>query len=114
MAATERVVVTMTKEQKVDVRSRATAAQLSMSAYMRQQALGNDEPLSALLGELTRSTTKANASLGRTLTVLEESERCWPEIEAAARERAIAEFSELDPGLFAQMMGHRTMAEPAK
>jgi hypothetical protein len=104
MAMTERVVVMLTTQQKEDVSRRAAAEQLSLSGYIRQQALGDDELLSVLLDELTASTTRANASLDRTLANLEESERRWPEIEAAARERAMAEFSGLDPTLFAQMI----------
>jgi hypothetical protein len=104
MAMTERIVVMLTSQQKEDVSRRAAAEQLSLSGYMRQQALGYDELLSALLDELRASTARANASLDRALTNLEESERRWPEIEAAARERAMTEFSALDPMLFAQII----------
>lgn len=46
---------------------------------------------------------EARIALDRTLARLGESERRRPEIEAAARERAKAEFAALDPELFAQL-----------
>ncbi|HUY01981.1 MAG TPA: hypothetical protein VMV33_01740 [Rhodocyclaceae bacterium] len=104
MAATERVVVLMTPEQKSDVTQRAAAEKLSLGDYMRRQALGDDELLSVLVEELTASTQKARIALDRTLARLDESERRMPEIEAAARERAKAEFTALDPELFAQLL----------
>lgn len=104
MAMTERVVVMLTTQQKEEISRRAAAERLSLGGYMRRQALANDELLSALLDELAASTAQANASLDRTLANFEESERRWPGIEAAARERAMAEFSALDPTLLAQMI----------
>lgn len=104
MAATERVVVLMTPEQKRDVTQRASAERLSLGDYMRRQALGDDELLAALVEELAASTEKARMALDRTLARLDESERRMPEIEAAARERALAEFAALDPELFGQLL----------
>ena len=104
MAATERVVVLMTPEQKSDVTLRAAAEKLSVGDYMRRQALGDDELLVALVAELAASTEKARIALDRTLARLDESERRMPEIEAAARERAKTEFAALDPELFAQLL----------
>ena len=49
MAATERVVVLMTPEQKSDVTLRAAARKLSVGDYMRRQALGDDELLGVLI-----------------------------------------------------------------
>lgn len=110
MAATERVVVLMTPEQKSDVTQRAAAEKLSLGDYMRRQALGDDEILGALVDELAASTERARVALDRTLARLDESERQRPEIEAAARERALAEFSALDPQLFAQMLQPEAVA----
>lgn len=101
MAATERVVLLMTPEQKSDVTKRAAAEQLSLADYMRRQALGNDEFLAALVDELAASTEKARVALDRTLARLDAAERELPAIEAAARERAKAEFAALDPALWA-------------
>jgi len=104
MAATARVVVLMTPEQKSDVTLRAAAEKLSVGDYMRRQALGDDALLVALVEELATSTARARAVLERTLARLDESERRLPEIEAAARARAKAEFAALDPQLFARMV----------
>ena len=103
MAATERVVVLMTPEQKTSVASRAAAEKLSVGDYMRRKALGDDELLGALMVELAASTGRAQTALDRTLARLEESERRLPEIKAAARERAVAEFADVDPDLVARI-----------
>ena len=104
MAARERVLVLMTPEQKSDLMRRAAAEKLYLSDYIRRQALGNDELLRALVEEQIASTEKAKTAIDRTLARLDESERRMPEIEAAARERAKAEFAALDPELFAQLL----------
>lgn len=104
MTKTERVVVLMTPKQKKTVRLLAAAEKLSVGNYIRQKALGNNDLLSMWLAELTASTAHANATLGRTLANLEASELERQRLEAAARERAIAEFGALDPELFAQIV----------
>lgn len=104
MAATERVVVLMTPEQKSDVTLRAAAQKLSVGDYMRRQALGDDELLGALMEELTASTERARSALDRTIARLDETERRLPEIEATARVNAFAEFQSLDPELFARLV----------
>ncbi len=106
MAATERVVVLMTTEQKKNVALRAKAEKLTMGDYMRRKALGDDELLDVVMAELTASTKRACAALDRTVAKLNDSEQRLPAIEAAARQRAEAEFSALDPALFAQLMEH--------
>jgi hypothetical protein len=60
--------------------------------------------LSALTTELNASASSAAAAMDRAIAKLEELERCMPEIEAAARERASIEFSDLDPKRFAQLL----------
>lgn len=104
MAATERVVVLMTPQQKSDVALRAAAEKLSLADYMRRQALGDDELLGVLVAELAVSTEKARRAVESTLARLDESERRRPEIEAAAKRRAEAEFAGLDPTLFARLL----------
>jgi hypothetical protein len=94
----------MSPEQKLDVTRRAEAEKLSLSDYMRRQALGNDELLNGLLAELESSTHKAREALDRTLARLSETEKRLPEIEAAARERAKAEFAAIDPAMVAELM----------
>lgn len=99
MAATERVVILMSKAQKHAVESRARAARLGVGAYMRRQALGEggdeDAVLSALAKELKASNARAVRALDDAVTRLEATKRQWPELEAAARRRAEMEFAEL-------------------
>lgn len=99
MAATERVVILMSKAQKRAVESRAHAARLGVGAYMRRQALGEggdeDAVLSALAKELTESNARAARALDEAVTRLEATRLQWPELEAAARRRAEMEFAEL-------------------
>lgn len=104
MAATERVVVLMTPEQKTTVADRARAEELSLSDYMRRQALGNDEILEALLTELRVSTTRALEALDRTLERSREREATNAEREAAARRRALEEFKDIDPQAFGRLL----------
>ncbi len=104
MAATERVVVLMTPEQKAAVADRAGAEELSLSDYMRRRALGNDEPLDALLTELKVSTAQALDALDRTLERSREREAAKAEREAAARRRALDEFQDVDPHAFGRLL----------
>jgi hypothetical protein len=104
MAATERVVVLMTPEQKAAVADRAGAEALSLSDYMRRRALGDDEALEALLTELEVSTSQALDALDRTLERSREREAATAEREAAARRRALDEFKDVDPRAFGRLL----------
>ena len=104
MAATERVVVLMTPEQKAMVADRARAEELSLSDYMRRQALGDDEVLAALLAELKASTAQALEALDRTLARSREREATRAEREAAARRRSLEEFKDIDPKAFGRLL----------
>ncbi|MGH8600524.1 MAG: hypothetical protein ACRET1_07660 [Burkholderiales bacterium] len=99
MAATERVVILMSKAQKRAVESRARAARLGVGAYMRRQALGEggdeDAVLHALAKELKASNARAARALEEAVKRLEATKLQWPELEAAARRRAEMEFAEL-------------------
>ena len=90
---TERVAVLMTPEKK----GKSVAERLSISGYVRQRALGENEMLSAMLHELTSSTTRAVAPVDRTLGRLEDSALRLLVIEAPAHKRAMTEFGALDP-----------------
>lgn len=98
MAATERVVILMTKAQKRTVESRARAARLGVGAYMRRKALGEDGDEDAVLNTLARELKASNARAARALddaiTRLEATKLQWPELEAAARRHAEAEFAD--------------------
>ena len=96
-AVTARVVVLMTPEQKLALTKRASEEKLSVSDFMRRQALGDDELLTALLNELKGSTEYAQEALDRTLERLADFEQRHAEIEKKAREKAQAEFSDIDP-----------------
>jgi hypothetical protein len=104
MAATERVVVLMTPEQKERVTERARAEDLSLSDYMRRQALGDDELLAALLAELRRSTAGAIEALDNVLTRLQAAEASRAEAEERAHRRARAEFADIDVDAFARLL----------
>lgn len=104
MTKIEQVVVMMTTGQKRAISLLAAAEKRSLEDYILRQALGNNELLLMWLAELAASTAHANAELERTLANLEASDRERPRLESAARERAIAEFSMLDPELFAQIV----------
>lgn len=75
-----------------------------MSGRMRQRALGENEILAAMLRELSMSSAQARVSHDQALSKLDEMTRNQSKIEAAARKRASAEFSNLDPALFANLM----------
>ena len=104
MAATERVVVLMTPEQKAAVADRARAEELSLSDYMRRRALGTDELLEALVTELKASTAQALEALDRTLERSREREATRAEREAVVRRRALEEFEDVDPEAFGRLL----------
>lgn len=88
----------MSKTQKRIVESRARAARRGIGAYMHQQALGEadeDVVLVALAQELEASNARAVHALNDTIARIEGTKRQWPELEAAARRRAVAEFADL-------------------
>lgn len=99
MAATERVVILMSKAQKRAVESRARAARLGVGAYMRRQALGEsseeDDVLRALAKELEASNARAVRALDDAVTRLETTKRKWADLEATARRRAEVEFADI-------------------
>jgi hypothetical protein len=103
-AVTARVVVLMTPQQKVELTKRASEEKLSVSDFMRRQALGDDELLTALLDELRGSTAYANEALDRTLARLSDFESRHAEIEKKARQKAQAEFSDIDSEALARIL----------
>lgn len=105
MAATERVVVLMTPEQKKAVAKRARAEKLSLSDYMRRQALGDDPLLTGLLSELQQSTVGARAALERVIARLEQAEALQSEAEDQARQLALREFQDIDGKALARLLG---------
>ena len=102
--ATERVVVLMTPKQKATVTKRANDEKLSVGDFMRRQALGDDELLTALLAELKGSTAYAKEALNRTLARLADFEKRHAEIENKARQKAQAEFIDIDPEALARIL----------
>lgn len=104
MAVRERVVVLMTPEQKRIVSDRARDENVSISDYIRRQALGGDELLEGLLSELRASTADATAALDRTTVRLERSAAAQVEADQRARERARVEFEHIDPEALARLI----------
>ncbi len=97
MAATERVVVLMTKSQKTAVAERARAAKLSVAEFMRRSALGQDDPtLRALLVQVRRSTAATNRAFRRVLPALEDAQQRADAREADVARRAREEFTEAE------------------
>jgi hypothetical protein len=96
MAASERVVVLMTAEQKKAAYRKARAQNLSLSDYMRRQALGEDELLATLLSELKASTDAAKEALDEVLDKLSRGSAQRSDLEKRARERARREFADVD------------------
>ena len=103
-AVTARVVVLMTPQQKVELTKRASEEKLSVSDFMRRRALGDDELLTALLDGLRGSTAYAKEAVDRTLARLADFEHRHAEIEKKARQKADAEFSDIDPEAFARIL----------
>lgn len=114
--ATERVVVLMTPKQKADASRRAKAAQLSLSDFMRRQALGDEELLSVVVGQLRESTATATAALDHALERLAESQTHQADRDAQARTKARAEFADVDPDAFAELVASKSApaARPAR
>lgn len=102
--ATERVVVLMTPKQKADVSRRAKAARLSLSDFMRRQALGDEEMLSVVVAQLRESTATATAALDHALDRLADAQADQPDRDAQARANARAEFADVDPEAFAALV----------
>ena len=102
--ATERVVVLMTPKQKADVTKRAGDEKLSVGDFMRRQALGDDELLTAVLDELRGAADYAREALDRTLARLSDYEQGQADIEKKARRKADAEFGDIDPEAFARIL----------
>ncbi len=97
MAATERVVVLMTKSQKTAVAERARAANLSVADFMRRSALGEDDPtLQALLLQVRRSTAAIHRAFRRVLPSLERARERAADREAEVARRAREEFTEAE------------------
>lgn len=103
-AVTARVVVLMTPQQKVELTKRAKEEQLSVSDFMRRQALGDDELLTALIDELSGATAYAKEALDRTLTRLADFEQRQADVEKNASQKAQAEFSDIDPEALARIL----------
>ena len=102
--ATERVVVLMTPKQKADASRRAKAARLSLGDFIRRQIFGDEELLSAVVTQLEESTATATAALDSAAARLADAQAFQPEREAQARARALAEFADVDPEAFAELV----------
>jgi hypothetical protein len=95
-AATSRVTVLMTPDDKKAVTARARDAGVSVGEFMRRSALGSpgaeEEEILAALATLRESNAKASAALDRALANITAREKEWDEREQRAMEegRALA------------------------
>lgn len=113
--ATERVVVLMTPRQKADANRRAKAARLSLSDFMRRQALGDEEMLSVVVAQLRESTATATAALDHALSWLADAQAHQPDRDEQARARAREEFAGVDPDAFGGLIAKPApIAGPAR
>ncbi|MCM2523602.1 MULTISPECIES: hypothetical protein [Stenotrophomonas] len=102
--ATERVVVLMPPKQKANASRRAKAARLSLGDFIRRQIFGDEELLSAVVAQLEESTATATAALDSATVCLADARALQPECEAQARASARAEFADVDPEAFAELV----------
>ncbi|KFA30167.1 hypothetical protein Xkhy_20790 [Xanthomonas axonopodis pv. khayae] len=84
---TERITVVMTPAQKRTIQQRARHAGLTISDYIRRQAL-ESEDLGPLLEQLRASTAQANRALDSVFSRLHTHVHDLSVAEAAARARA--------------------------
>ncbi|MBV8197184.1 MAG: hypothetical protein JO263_03540 [Candidatus Eremiobacteraeota bacterium] len=105
MAATARLVVLMDAADKGRLTKQARAAGLSTAEYVRRRTIGKDDTdaeLVAVLGIVRESTAQANSALDRILNRRKALAREIGRREAAARRKALDEFSDVD---FAALAG---------
>jgi hypothetical protein len=100
MAASERVVVLMTRAQKAQVAESARQAHLSMGDYMRRAALGDDPELSALLAQIQGAVRDMNAELDAAHAAVEAIQAEAADREKQAREKARATYQLEDAEAF--------------
>lgn len=109
MAATERVVVLMTAEQKTRAQACAEAAAIGLGEYIRrqtfQEADENEEAvLRMLVDELNASTARASQALDAAIAKLDATHERMAAIEANARTQALTEFADINPAALANLM----------
>lgn len=104
-AATERLVVLVTPEQKSIVMRRAKVAGLSVGDYICRQVLDEDDALTTLMQALTESAERARIQLDATLSRIDQSDRTRDALMAKARQEAQAAFrADLDPERFSRLL----------
>ena len=88
MAATERIVVLVTPEQKAAISSRAKEAKLTVGELLRRAAAAysgdeQDQALAGLVEQVRRSTAQASRALDDALRRVAESQRRIAAMEKA-------------------------------
>lgn len=96
MAATERVTILVDRAQKAALTKQARAAGQSVGEYIRSRVLDEEALLSALLGELRKSTANAMNAIDGVVARLDAREQAMAEREAAIKHKAKAEVSGSD------------------
>ena len=93
MAATERVPVLMSPEEKKRVVARARKAGLTTAEYMRRAAASyapdaDEEALEVMIGEMNKATARAEKAIDEALAFVAASNRRIARMEAKARKKA--------------------------
>lgn len=96
MAATERVPVLMSPEEKNLVVARARKAGLTTAEFMRRAAAGyspdaDEEALEAMIEEMNKATERAGKAIDEALAFVAASSRRIARMEAGARKKAEGE-----------------------
>ncbi len=96
MAATERIPVQVTPDEKARIARRAKSLGLTVSEFARRAMAQLDRDtadpadLDALLDRVKRSTARANRAIGEAVRFVAESEKRIRRLESGRRERKTA------------------------
>ncbi len=94
-AATERIPVLVTPDQKADITKKAKAANMTVGEFVRRAAEAyqpddEDGALERLIEEIEKTGTKASKALDASLAFVAESEKRIEQMEAAHPRKRVA------------------------
>ena len=95
MAATERILVLVTREQKARLARRAKAANLTMGEFVRRAAEAyqpdaDEKALEKLIGQVKETADQATRAVEAALTRVAESQKRIADLESAHSARKVA------------------------